>query len=391
MFPVPHDSPHHDFQNPYISYETNTNPPSPTGVSHSMANAAPAGGKRSRPGVSAEQSRRERVNRLLYEHMQEERQMKRSERRKRGVFLDSWIKCSALPESWDSEEDEYHRLGGMDEVGSLGTDANLENLNGYLAGDAGYRAKIMARGFKRIGRIMDGVGAPKASRRRQAEGKSRKSNARSKMPSHAQDGASAGGTSSQHRQLRPAPAPEEDTPAPKPKRAYKARAPKVASKDDRESSIPLGQGGESSSNFYVRGAAPSRAVSGSGRRGGRSKKSDHSVKEDGLLKSEQGVPVEQFLKGEEDAPRAEHTTRGKGKKREEQEVIAPRPSSQDTISLSGAGAGEYGPEGSQDAGRAAEKGGADWQNDPMDVDEEEPKHGKETRMREGSRSSAVEA
>lgn len=129
--------------------------------------AQPTGTKRLRAsGQTIEQSRRERVNRLMYERVQVDRRSIRHERRRRGVVMDAWIKCGVLPDGWDSEEDESGHWGGVDNLSTPLHPGNNEKGEAVDAGDVGDYAKRIARGFRKLGRVWGSTSAPPLPKKR---------------------------------------------------------------------------------------------------------------------------------------------------------------------------------------------------------------------------------
>lgn len=127
----------------------------PHGYYLPLSGAAPAqasGSKRQRPltahQVAMEQSRRERVEYLLDKSMRALQASSLKERSRRGVIVDAWMKCCELSDGWDSEVDgEDGQMGGISDVLRHYDDED----------DIGERARGFARGFRRVGRSLDGL------------------------------------------------------------------------------------------------------------------------------------------------------------------------------------------------------------------------------------------
>ncbi|KAI9713015.1 MAG: hypothetical protein M1828_001489 [Chrysothrix sp. TS-e1954] len=122
----------------------------------------PSGGRRSKPAPSTEQLRRERVKELLYERIQDVRLEKRRERRRRGVLTDAWMKCNALPDGWDSDDDVRDGLGGLDEFEVIDTtDEKSGKRIVARDGDIGEHSRRVAQSLREIGHALDHISIPK--------------------------------------------------------------------------------------------------------------------------------------------------------------------------------------------------------------------------------------
>lgn len=131
--------------------------------------------------TDAEHSRLEKVGNLVDSNMAALRRAKLKERRKRGVVTDAWIKARSLPGGWDSEEDEFGRLGGLDEVrdqdgGGLAVNISVgpgsNETNRWHIGDAGTQAHELAFACSKLSMTLKMLSQrrtkPKSSKKRKA-------------------------------------------------------------------------------------------------------------------------------------------------------------------------------------------------------------------------------
>lgn len=111
-----------------------------------------AGIKRSRPLTAHQQameaSRRERVEYILDKNMRTLQSYNRRDLDRRGVVVDAWIKSCELPDGWDSEVDgKDSQMGGVSDV----------YRHDLVEDDIGERTRDLARGFKRVARVLDDI------------------------------------------------------------------------------------------------------------------------------------------------------------------------------------------------------------------------------------------
>lgn len=283
-----------------MSYDDSRNPYHPmegiaTSPSLAPASVAPSvGGKRSRnTAPTIEQTRRERVNRLLYDKIRDNRQIKRRQRRQRGVVLDAWVKCSVLPSAWDSGSDDMSPWGGLDDFRPPTlANSRLDGGDDLTVGDVGHYAKHISRGFRRVGRILGGPNNLHLPKRRRIDDRT----ARGFLATATLEDAS-GALPSQHRPIRPAPPTDVDVPVPKPKRAYKPRAPRAPKRVSGETPTPADINVEPVTSKSV--GRQSKPISSGRRRGARGRNREFEVNPEALRSGELGVPIGVFLGGAE--------------------------------------------------------------------------------------------
>lgn len=132
---------------------------------------------------TAHQLRLEKASVLVDRTLRVLQKAKLAERKRRGVFVDAWIKARSMPEGWDSEEDEFGRVGGLDDVradGGVAVELKSEQDSRTVrwnVGDAGLRVGEMANGLNRLARTLKKLesrdrkrrSSQNASRKRKAE------------------------------------------------------------------------------------------------------------------------------------------------------------------------------------------------------------------------------
>jgi len=109
-----------------------------------------------------EASRRERVEYILDKNIRELQGWNRQDLHRCGVVVDAWIKTCELPDGWDSEMDGRDgQMGGISDV----------LRHDLVEDDIGERTRDLARGFKRVARVLDGIkiGDPVSRKRRRTE------------------------------------------------------------------------------------------------------------------------------------------------------------------------------------------------------------------------------
>lgn len=115
-----------------------------------LAPAPDPSGKRIRPPTvqqrAAVNERQRRINNLLNRNIYALQKEKRRERSHRSIVVDAWMKCAALPDGWNSEDDEDNRWGGIDNI----------NARDDASDDVGERSSTISRGLRRIARLLDG-------------------------------------------------------------------------------------------------------------------------------------------------------------------------------------------------------------------------------------------
>ena len=288
-----HNTPYSDTQYPY---QRPFRAASPEDLLPLSSSAGPMSGGASRSrGARAlqttEQTRHQRVQQTLHERMQDLRTSSRRERRSRGVLVDAWLKCNALPDGFDSDEDAAGRWGGIDEVSRSESPGGKEMND---PGDAGEAARRISDGLRHIGRALDGVQLPKQRKRlRVTDGMEVERPTRGAERERERDAPSSAVRPEPPTNIlkaeRPAPSfiqdEKEPAPAPKPKRGGKpkgaARAKAEAKANDAAS--------QSSATASKRRKKPTR-------KGG---------DEEGSKYGEKGIPVEVFLKSTGEEPRSE--------------------------------------------------------------------------------------
>ena len=156
---------HNPYNDPQIPYSIDGQLSSPVGASGTPTVPQLAGNKRPRATATAEQTRKERVRCLLDEQVHEERAHKRHVRARRGPLIDSWVKCSMLPDGWDSDEDELGRWawGGFDEIVRPTSAQQVQKSDEIGYGDVGDQARQLARGLRCVKSVLEYMMKPDSS------------------------------------------------------------------------------------------------------------------------------------------------------------------------------------------------------------------------------------
>lgn len=116
--------------------------------------------------LTAETLRLEKVGQVVKHNLHVLQRAKRHERKRRGIIADAWIKARSLPSGWDSEEDEFGRMGGIDDVrseGGIAVDVKVGEageVKRWDVGDAGLEAAVLADVCRRTGQALKSLYRP---------------------------------------------------------------------------------------------------------------------------------------------------------------------------------------------------------------------------------------
>ena len=278
--------PYSDTQYPY-QRSFNANSPEPIMPPSSVLGPASGGNTRTRTRQpqTTEQTRQRRVQETLNHHIKDHRTASRRERRKRGILVDSWIKCTMLPDEFDSDEDSAGRFGGIDEISRSHSPSNRDF---HDPGDAGEAAKQISEGLRHISKVLDGVDLPKQRKRLRLDAGLSEVPATSKTTN---EPTSAVRTEPPSSTLRSGPTPgtqDDKDPVAKVKRGGRTRG-KAKAGDAKNSAA----------------ASPSPVTAPKKRRRAAAKKGGEVAEGESSKIGERGIPLESFLKSTAEGPRSE--------------------------------------------------------------------------------------